>query len=532
MLDGANRPAPARGAEQVINQVGGIGAILLAALGLIAYMPGLGMLGSIRGDYIPMAPSTAVGFIVLGTVGLILPRQAWTTPRLVASVVASALVTFFAILEVAGYAIGADLNFEDALVPTAGLLNGVPIARMSPATGVVFSLIGLAVFVCVLERPERQRAAAARSRGAWLACLALLISSVFCLAYLYGTPLMYGAGTVIPMALTTALAFLLLSSAVLASQAHAQPLRTILERSTRGYLLRSFLPVATGATLLGSAGALLSHQAGRPNPAIVAAVLTVLIAISAGGVATWLSGRLGAKIDVAEAALRQSEVQLRSLAAALQSLRETERTSVASDLHDQIAQSLTSIDIDLSWLARKLDAGDPGVAERLSQLRALVRETVDRVRRIYWELRPPALDDLGLAAALDWEVAAFTDRTGIEAQLESGDLPPEIDAEIATVAFRVMQGALMRFGRQSEGDGVRVRVVIGTENGELRGRVSGDGGVIQTTESEERLATDLLSMTELAGTVGGGVVLGESPEGEFELTVTLPLSRAQEKETR
>lgn len=523
-------PAVTGREEQVIGRAGGIGAILVAAFGLIAYMPGFQLLGSIRGDYIPMAPSTAVGFIVLGTVALMLPRQRWTTPVLVAAVVASGLVSLFGMLEVAGYITGADLNLEDAVVPSVGLLNGVPIARMSPATGAVFFLLGLAVLMCVLERSVPEGRARQRIHGAWVAALVLLISFTFCLAYLYGAPLMYGGGTVIPMALTTALAFLLLSSAVLACQAHAQPLRTILENSTRGRLLRAFLPVATGAVVLSGVGVLFSQQGGRPNPAIVAAGLTVLIALSVGMVATWLSGRLSAGIDAAEAALKESGVQLRRLAAALQSSRETERTSVARDLHDQIGQALTSIDIDLGWLAQTLGSGDPAVTDRLSQLRALVRETVDSVRRIYWELRPPALDDLGLAEALDWEIAAFTDRTGIEARLVPGDLPPRIDATVTTVMFRVMQGALTHIARQR--DSAWVRATIGTENGEFLGRVTSDGAVAQTEVSEERLATDLLGMTELAGSVGGRVVLGQRPEGGFELTVAVPLGRSEGEATR
>jgi PAS domain S-box-containing protein len=118
-----------------------------------------------------------------------------------------------------------ELNFEDVLVPSAGHLGEIPIGRMSPATGAAFLLVGLAVLALVL-RQSRPHGRGTRL-GHWASCLGGLtlgVSLIFCLAYLQGSPLLYGNGTTVPMALTTALAFLMLGAAALgASRKGAAP---------------------------------------------------------------------------------------------------------------------------------------------------------------------------------------------------------------------------------------------------------------------------------------------------------------------
>ncbi len=197
-----------------VSILGAAGAIIIASIGLLGYVPGLGLLGSVHEGYIPMAPSTAISFIVLGGILLALTRAA--LPRAIPMVLIflAALVSLFGALEVAGHFTGRDLNFEDALVPSAGYLGEIPIARMSPATGAAFLLAGLAVLALVLRRSRSHgRGTRLGHCAGSLGSLVLGIGSLFCLAYLFGSPLLYGRGATIPMALTTALAFLMLGAA-------------------------------------------------------------------------------------------------------------------------------------------------------------------------------------------------------------------------------------------------------------------------------------------------------------------------------
>jgi hypothetical protein len=121
----------------------------LSISGLIGYFPGLGLLGSIQPDYIPMAPSTAISFIILS---LCLYYQTKQIPKRFSIMVllsSSILVSLFGLLDIIGYVAGKDLNFEDVIFPEFGQINNIPIARMSPSTGVLFFLFGLSLTLII-----------------------------------------------------------------------------------------------------------------------------------------------------------------------------------------------------------------------------------------------------------------------------------------------------------------------------------------------------------------------------------------------
>ncbi len=193
---------------------GAAGAILIALLGLLGYVPGLAFLGNIREGYIPMAPSTAISFIVLGSALLWMALRSISGASVVCFAILAALVALFGSLEVAGHFTESDLNLEDALMPSAGYLGDIPVARMSPATGAAFFFAGLATLALALGCSDRTRRAHFRHWAGCQGSLVLAISLLFCLAYLHGSPLLYGQGTTVPMALTTALAFLMLGGAM------------------------------------------------------------------------------------------------------------------------------------------------------------------------------------------------------------------------------------------------------------------------------------------------------------------------------
>jgi len=169
---------------------GAIGTILIAILGLLGYIPGLELLGSVREGYIPMAPSTAISFILLGGILLALIRRSLSGAGLVLFGTLAGLVSLFGVLEVAGHFTGMDLNCEHALVPAAGHIGDIPIARMSPSTGAGFFLVGLAAIALLLRARTHNRKTHLGHWGGILGCLVLGVGLVFSLAYLYGSPLL------------------------------------------------------------------------------------------------------------------------------------------------------------------------------------------------------------------------------------------------------------------------------------------------------------------------------------------------------
>src|SRR6266700_3151067 len=130
---------------------------------------------------------------------------------------------------------------------------------------------------------------------------------------------------------------------------------------------------------------------------------------------------------LAEEALRRSKEELHELASAAHRAREQEKSRIARELHDELGQQLTALQMDVAWCRDKTPSNQEAMASRLARMEALLETTVAATRRISADLRPLMLDDLGLQPALEWLVASFTEHTGVRCELAAGngelDLP-------------------------------------------------------------------------------------------------------------
>src|SRR5690606_12796832 len=138
------------------------------------------------------------------------------------------------------------------------------------------------------------------------------------------------------------------------------------------------------------------------------------------------------ELFMATARLRASEDKLRRLAAHLISVREEERTHIAREIHDELGQSLTGLQMEVGWLARRLK--EPALLEKTESMSKLIDSSVQTVRKIATGLRPEMLDDMGLIAAVAWQAKEFQKRTGIRCRTK---LAPEtkLDLEVSTTVF-------------------------------------------------------------------------------------------------
>src|SRR6266480_1008067 len=164
-----------------------------------------------------------------------------------------------------------------------------------------------------------------------------------------------------------------------------------------------------------------------------------------------------------EKKLRDSREQLRALAAYLQSVREEERTRIAREVHDELGQALTALKMDLAWLERKVaevsDTEDlQQFEEKLEELPVRVDTIIAIVRKIATELRPPVLDDLGLEAAIEWQINEFEKRTGIKCQYRCGLKQVDLGPDRATAVFRIFQETLTNVVRHAEATQVDVHL--------------------------------------------------------------------------
>jgi len=228
-----------------------------------------------------------------------------------------------------------------------------------------------------------------------------------------------------------------------------------------------------------------------------------------------------------ERELKETMERLRALSAGLQHAREEERRRIAMDVHDRLGQALTGLKINLSLLGRKV-AGDAESVERLQSMSDLIDETIRAVREISSDLRPGVLDDLGLVAALDWQLKEFQDMAGINCSLHARLDDDSMDAGLRTALFRIAQEALTNVARHSGATHVEVRLA-GDENYLLL-EVMDNGRGIREEEIASRGSLGILGMKERAREFGGELeIRGGDGEGTV-LAVKVPFNRAGARE--
>ena len=236
------------------------------------------------------------------------------------------------------------------------------------------------------------------------------------------------------------------------------------------------------------------------------------------GVANILAHALERK--QAEEALATSQERLRNLAARLHAVREEERAAIARDIHDQLGQALTGLKMDLSWLMRRLPV-EQTVRERANSMQALLDSTVDSVRTISTQLRPPILDDLGLEAAVEWQTHEFSRQSGLGCSLDLRIGDRFVQGEHATAAFRILQEALVNVARHALARKVAVEVRI--ESDTLYLVVSDDGCGIGDAALSSSHSIGLIGMRERAGALGGAVDIRRLRAGGTRVKLELPL---------
>jgi PAS domain S-box-containing protein len=226
----------------------------------------------------------------------------------------------------------------------------------------------------------------------------------------------------------------------------------------------------------------------------------------------------------------QSE-QLRALAERLQWVREEDRKQVARDLHDQIGQILTAIKMDMMWMTRHLPESESDVLARLKESIQLINDGVKAVRAICSGLRPGVLDDLGLAAAIEWQASEFASRNGVQCKVTVPPVDLHLDGDRATATFRIFQECLTNVIRHAQAKSVRVDLYQEEESILLI--VEDDGiGFSESGFSNAFGSLGLLGMKERAQFCGGDVQISSSPGNGTTVTVRVPVDipRAERSE--
>jgi PAS domain S-box-containing protein len=234
----------------------------------------------------------------------------------------------------------------------------------------------------------------------------------------------------------------------------------------------------------------------------------------------------------AEQRLRRSHEQLRALAARVQSLREEERSRISREVHDDLGQRLTALSMELHWIEQRLgeleDSSEVrAILERVIEASEIVKGLILAVQEIAAELRPNALDKLGLAAALRDEAGRFQKRTGIVCEIRLPDEDVSLLSEQAIALFRIFQECLTNVVRHA--GATRVDAELRTEDGWVVLVIHDDGRGIQEAEIANAASLGLLGIRERAAILGGESAIERAPTGGTTVTVRIPRARPRER---
>jgi signal transduction histidine kinase len=231
--------------------------------------------------------------------------------------------------------------------------------------------------------------------------------------------------------------------------------------------------------------------------------------------------------NLAEGRLRVTSEQLRALSARLESAKEEEAARIAREIHDELGSALSALRWDLELIEKELDQeeGDERpskVRVKIAAMKGVIDDTINAIRRISAELRPSALDDLGLVAAIRWHARQFEVRTGIVTLLDSSFEDIDLTHQQSTAVFRVFEEALTNVMRHARATQVDIKLEM--KKGELLLTIRDDGRGITEAEKSDRLSLGLLGMRERANLIGGLVDIVKSEGKGSVVTLRVPVA--------
>lgn len=282
-------------------------------------------------------------------------------------------------------------------------------------------------------------------------------------------------------------------------------------------LMRIYIPVI----ILPTALALISHRNSSEMIVGVTFLIYCLFMLSVGRRNHLRQSQLLSTLLALQAARDESErqaVQLRQLSAQQLQAVENERLHLAREVHDDLGQLLTALKINLARLERVTDGA---ALERVHETNALVDHVMGAVRRISSSLRPPLLDELGLAAALDRFLSENCERASLEYRLEIPRTLPQLSSAQSLAAFRVCQEAFTNVLRHS---GARkVQVALSWADGSLRIAVSDDGCGMD--EGKMHSSLGLLGLQERVRLLGGQLSIHSQLDQGTLLEASFPVAQ-------
>lgn len=220
--------------------------------------------------------------------------------------------------------------------------------------------------------------------------------------------------------------------------------------------------------------------------------------------------------------LQKSQQQLRELYSRLQTVQEQERKQISREIHDELGTVLTGFKYDLAWVQRKLANPSAVITEKINAMSAAVDAIIETVQQICAQLRPGLLDDMGLAAAMEWQAEKFAAMGGFASETKL-DKNIDIHQECSTALFRIFQELLTNILRHAKAGKIEVSLTQQNSNVLLEVRDNGVG--ITQKQISDNNSLGLIGIRERVTIYGGTFEIKGSPEKGTIATVTIPVEK-------
>lgn len=212
--------------------------------------------------------------------------------------------------------------------------------------------------------------------------------------------------------------------------------------------------------------------------------------------------------------------QVRNLASYQQSMVEEERTRIARELHDEFGQVLTGMKMETSWLSKQIPDQDTPVAKGLKRISHYLDETIQLVRRVAHELRPGVLDELGLAAVLEWLTQEYTTRTGITCTLDLQSKTSTFGRDLDTAVFRICQEALTNIARHAQAS--QAKIILSETPSHIEFSIHDNGKGITQEQIAGAKSFGIMGMRERVRIWDGEISFASQPNQGTIVKVRIP----------
>ena len=211
-----------------------------------------------------------------------------------------------------------------------------------------------------------------------------------------------------------------------------------------------------------------------------------------------------------------------------ETVRETERTRIAREIHDELGSLLVALKMDVNWLERRIDDGRAELGAKCQRMGRLIDTAVDKVGRIITDLRPSILDHQGLWAALEWQAQEWLEstelRSDVQLHVAAGVAPPE--GGLAIAVFRIFQEVLSNIARHAQANSVVIRVEVDAPPDPVLYLDVRDDGIGTTPAAlNDARSYGVMGMRERAAHFGGRLTIESAPGQGTQVRLVMPLTQ-------